>query len=444
MPNKTHPGSFTVHARILGCLLIAMLAACSSQPEISRDTRFTLAVIPDTQNYLDYTHQKNAGFALDASDLFIAQMRDIASRDEVVFVAAVGDVWQHGTKEIDEAHAARGVGAIENPIFASALAPSEKTLTVELPKALEGYRLLHEAGIPFGVAPGNHDYDALWSVEGYPPRLDKNPAELSRTPEDLGILHVGGLDNFRSVFGDDSEFFQDQPWYVSSFRGGANAAQVFAAGGYRFLHITLEMAADDAALSWAANVIEQHAGYPTIITTHDYLNTRGERRANPLVDLNRADPLHHNSAEEVWEKLVSAYDQIFMVLCGHHHGQNLRVDLNHYDHKVYQVLADYQGRGQAGIDAGAPVNTRRGTPTGLGDGWYRLMHFDLGGEAPSIRVETWSSHYRLHAHQLDQYADWYRDYEQPGATDAEFLAMDEFTLQLDDFRERFGPPGGGR
>ena len=237
---------------------------------------------------------------------------------------------------------------------------------------------------------------------------------MSMTPEDIGLLHIGGLDNFRSVFGAEGEFFRDQAWYVSSYRGGANAAQVFEAGGYRFLHITLEMSPDNWVLAWASDVIEAHPGYPTIITTHDYLNTRGERRANPLVDLKRVDPDYHNTAEEVWDKLISAYDQVFLVLCGHHHGQSRRVDDNRYGHKVYQILADYQGRGQAGLDAGQPLSPGRGTPSGLGDGWYRLMLFDFSAEVPKVSVQTWSSHYRQFSSEMASYTSWYRDYEHNG------------------------------
>jgi hypothetical protein len=430
-------------ARMLTALLFTglLFAGCTDttqQEDTTSSPRFTLAVIPDTQNYLDYSHQRKEGFALDGSDLFIQQMQDVASRDDVVFVAAVGDVWQHQTLDIDPEHAARGLEAIPNPIFALELAPSPKTLTVEIPRAVEGYQILAAANIPFGVAPGNHDSDAMWSDSRFPPNLQKKKHSL--TPEDLGMLHIGGLDNFRSVFGSEGAFFKDKSWYVANYRGGANAAQVFSAGGYQFLHITLEMAADNWVLAWAADVIEAHPGYPTIITTHDYLNTRNERKANPIVDLKRIDPDYHNTAEEVWEKLISAYDQVFLVLCGHHHGQGRRIDNNHYGHKVYQILANYQGRGQAGLDAGQALNPRRGIPRGLGDGWYRLMQFDMGGGVPTVTVQTWSSHYQHLSGDMDSYTQWYRNYEQSGMSDAEFLATDEFVLELDDFRERFGSP----
>jgi hypothetical protein len=281
----------------------------------------------------------------------------------------------------------------------------------------------------------------MWSVAGFPPNFAKDPRELTMTPEDLGMLHIGGLDNFRSAFGEKSEFFGGKRWYVASHAGGASSAQVFEAAGYRFLHIALEMAASDEVLAWAAEVVEDHSGHPTIVTTHDYLDSHGERRANAIVDLPRVDPDQHNTAEQVFQKFIAEHDQIFLVLCGHHHGQARRFDLNRYGHGVHQVLADYQDRGQVGIDAGQPPGRFRGRPAEIGDGWYRILEFDFATEPPRISVRTRSSHYRVIAPDLETYAEWYREHEKPDLSDAEFMSEDHFDLMLDDFRTRFGRGG---
>jgi hypothetical protein len=424
------------------------LVGCAQNPAqtgVDAAAPFRIAMIPDTQNYIDYTHQKNEGFALDASDQFIAQMSWIASHaqsngGDIAFVASVGDVWQHPSKAIDEAHAARGLGRLEKSFLGDRFAANPKTREVEIPKAIEGYELIAAAELPFGVAPGNHDYDAMWSLVGYPPNFEKKREELTFTPEDLGMLHIGGLDNFRSAFGDDSSFFADREWYVESFRGGANSAQVFEAGGYRFLHIAIEMQPDDAVLSWVESVLAKYPYAPTILTTHDYLNPRGERSANPIIDLDRADPGYHNSAQDLFEKLIVPNDQIFLVLCGHHHGQSMRVDENAKGHVVYQILADYQDRGQTGIDAGQPMDPFLRGPAGIGDGWFRLLEFDLGGDRPKLSVRTYSTSYLVGSRELETYAAWYREHEQPEMTDAEFNAADDFEIELTDFRARFGPP----
>ena len=434
-------------------VLAAAVAACRQAPlDVSAGApeTFRIAMIPDTQNYVDYTHQSAAGFVFDASEQFIAQMTWIASRGratggDIVFIASVGDVWQHQTEWIDDAHVARGIGRREESTFGDRFAPTRKAIDIEIPKAIEGYELIHAAGIPFGVAPGNHDYDAMWDVDDYPPGLDREPsAARTVTPAALGMLHVGGLDNFRSVFGDDTAFFADKDWYVSSFRGGANSAQVFEAGGYRFLHLALEMAADDEVVAWAQGVIDLHPSRPTIISTHDYLDARGRRRANPIIDLDRVDPDHHNSADELFEKLIAPNDQVFLVLCGHEHGQARRVDPNQAGHAVYQILADYQDRGQSGLDAGQAPAGILGGPVAIGDGWFRLMEFDLSSVAPTVVVRTYSTHYETYSGELETYAAWYRDHEQPDMTDAAFHAADEFVIELDDFRVRFGAPGETR
>lgn len=418
---------------------------------MSDDGTFSIAVIPDTQNMVDFTHQKAAGFALDSAALFIEEMQYIADNTvgnggQIAFVASVGDVWQHQSLAIDPDHQARGFKAIDNALFASEILVTEKTKTVEMPKALEGFQLIARTGVPFGVAPGNHDYDAMWSDSAFPPDYNRIGELLSPEggltnydPAILGMLHIGGLTNFNSVFGAQTEFFKDKDWYVSHFNGGADSAQIFTAGGYTFLHVALEMLPSDEVLAWAQSVIDSHPGLPTIVTTHDYLSERGERTPASLIDLKLVDPSAHNSAEELWSEFISRNDQVFLVLCGHQHGQAMRIDNNEAGHKVYQVLADYQDRGQAGLDAGQP-RTSDGRIFGIGDGWFRLMMFDTAADVPTVDVKTYSTHYDVFSDDLPQYAQWYKAGEQPDMTEQQFYQADSYRLTLDDFRARFGEP----
>jgi hypothetical protein len=425
-----------LRGRVAVACAIAALAAAGAH---AAGGAFSIAVVPDTQNMVDYKHQRASGFPIDASDLFLAQMRWIAEHSvphggDIAFVAAVGDVWQHQSLAMDVTHERRRFKAIPNKWFETELEVTPKTREFEMPLALEGYRIIAKAGVPFGVAPGNHDYDAMWSDARYPPVSDASKIDM--TPKTLGMLHVGGLNNFRGVFGRMRPFFR-KPWYVASHASGADSAQTFSAGGYTFLHLALEMSPPDAVLEWAASVIAKHPGLPTIVTTHDYLNAKGERRANPIVDLPAVDPTH-NSAEDLWKELISKHDQIFLVLCGHHHGVATRTDKNAKGHEVLQLLADYQDRGQTALDAGAPLV--RGKPTPLGDGWLRVMTFDTAASPPALRVRTYSPHYKAYADELATYAAWYKPHEAPDLSDAAFVAKDAFTVTLGDFRARFGEP----
>jgi hypothetical protein len=420
-------------AALIGSLLLAACAAIGPAP----DRAFTIAVLPDTQNYLDYTHQRGEGFPFDAKEMFLQQMRYIADNAEsaggdIAFATALGDMWQHQSLPIDPEHERRGFSRVPNPIFDVHLPVTPKVREFEMPLAREGYALI-DGKLPFSVVPGNHDYDAMWTDARFPPAAKFDPRDMSG----LGVLHPGGLDNFRAVFGADQPFFEDKSWYVDSHDGGADSAQVFEAGGYRFLHIGLQFDPPDAALEWAAGVIRAHPGLPTIVTTHDYMNKEGERTANPIIDGHRVDPVH-NTPHMVWDKLIRRHDQVFLVLCGHQHGQSMRVDDNEGGHKVWQVLADYQDRGQTAIDAG--VAPQGGFPVGIGDGWMRLMRFDFGAAVPVMEVRTWSPHYGRSSSELPTYAGWYKPAEHPRLSDEEFLAMDEFRVELADFRTRFGAP----
>lgn len=413
-------------------LAITLVAAT---PAIAgpNDGKFTIAVIPDTQNYLDYTHQTEESFPFDAREMFFEQMEFIARNvesagGEIAFVTGLGDVWQHQTLTIDPDHYMRGFRIVPDSPFSQYFAPTQKVLDVEMPAAKQGYELLM-GKVPFSVVPGNHDYDAMWSDSKFPPAKVIDPKDLSS----IGVLHPGGLSNFRAVFGEHTPFFRGRDWYVAANDGGADSAQIFESGGYRFLHIGLQFNPPETSLEWAARIMEQHNGLPTIISTHDYLNTKGERASNPIIDSNKVDPLD-NSPQMVWDKLISKHDQIFMVLCGHHHGQALRTDRNAFGNAVYQVLADYQDRGQTAKDAG--VKSER--PVGIGDGWMRLMEFDFTGKTPLVKVRTYSTHYKQASSETPQYAAWYKAQEAPLLTDEEFAREDEFTLTLTDFTKRFG------
>ena len=425
-------------------LAVVALGCAGSEIEGGGGERFTIAMIPDTQNYTDYTHQKAEGFAIDASELFLEQLGWVADHarsrgGDIAFVASVGDTWQHPTKRIDPGHEAIGHERVANPFFDAHFTPSEKVAKVEIPTAIAGYRLVADAGLPFGIPPGNHDYDAMYNVHTHPPDLTKRPEEITFTVEDLGLLHVGGLEGFLGAFGADSEFFADAPWYVDSFGGGTSSAQVFEAGGYRFLHLALEMQASDEVLAWAREVIAEYPGLPTVVSTHDYLSPKATRIDGGFLDFTLAHG-EHNTPRQMFEKLIAVESQIFLVLCGHYHGQAYLREDNVAGFDVHTVLADYQDRGQVGLDAGQPRDPMRGLPVGLGDGWLRLLEFDTTVDPPRIAMRTYSTHYGKHASEMPDYVAWYRDHEQKGMSDADFMAAEEYEIVLTDFRARFGAP----
>jgi len=422
--------------KIIILLCIALSACSPNSPKV--DHQFMIAVIPDTQNMVDYQHQKSEGFAIDSADLFVEQMEFLAENTvsnggEIEFITSVGDVWQHMNVYLDPEHAERGFPAIlyEPAIGVENLLKGLREF--ELPLTKRGYDMIAKTGVPFGVAPGNHDYDTGYQFNPFPD--DPNPrtriSEAGLTPN----RHVGGYNTFNEIFGPNSKYFKDKNWYISSYNGGVNSAQMFEAGGYRFLHFSFEMQAGDDVLEWAQGVIDAHPHLPTMISTHDYLNPRGERLPHPVYDFASVDPSDHNSAEDIWNEFIKQNDQVFMILSGHQIGQAFRVDKNTAGNNVYQILSDYQGRGQA---ANPPTNEKR--ITGIGDGWLRLMEFDTGLDVPLVKVRTYSTYYKQFSIDHPEYVNWYRDLEQTEMTSDEFHKADHFEIELKDFKKRFGEP----
>lgn len=427
-------------AMLVAASLATILSPAAGRAAGAGDARFTVAVIPDTQNYLDFRAQRAEGFPFDAKEIFFDQMAWVSRHlrtngGTIDFVTSVGDVWQHSPGDVpDPEHAALGLKSVPSPVLEQAASPRfrDKILSVELPAAIAGYEMI--AGkIPFALVPGNHDYDAVWTDSRYPP---ESAAKIgSGRPSGLGILHLGGFALWRQSFGSETPFFRNRPWYVSSFRHGADSAVIFVGAGRRFLHLGLEMQPDDAALDWARGVLARYPGVPTIVTIHQYLRPDGTRGADPMIRLSVAQP-SHNDPEALWTKFIAANDQIFLVLNGHEEGAARRTDLNRAGHEVHQLLSDYQGRRQSFRDA-VPGDPRTDRFPGIGDGWLRLLDFDLTPGAEAIHVRTYSTHYKAEARDLPGYARWYKATEHPDMTDAEFLDQDDFTIALQDFGTRF-------
>lgn len=399
---------------------------------------FSIAIVSDTQNYADYRNQSGNGFPVNAREMLWDMMMHIARNaqsrgGDIAFVSGLGDSWEHPSSlEPDQRHAA--LGTVANPVMERILpAAPEKVRQIEVPAVLHAYNIIADV-LPFSLVPGNHDHDHSWTDPNRPPSVPNFDLPLSQLIETVGGLHVGSLETWIGAFGDQSDFFREKCWYVASFRDGSNSAQTFAAGGYQFLHLGLEMCPDDEVVAWAQAVIDRHPGQPTILSIHEYLNSDAERRSADILDLTRLDP-ERNSPQRLWEKLIAPNDQILMTLNGHFHGAAERIDLNHHGHKVYQYLVNYQSRRQM-LKFTAPDAK---VLDGIGDGWMRLITFDLASATPSFRLRAYSTCFKAFASDLPDYGDWY-GHEHPELSPEAFTALDEQTVMLDDFRARFGAP----
>lgn len=108
-----------------------------------------------------------------------------------------------------------------------------------------------------------------------------------------------------------------------------NAWRVFRAGNIDYLNIVLEFGASDDILNWAAGIIESHPYHRVIVNTHCYLYSDGTLQNythNASPHSNETGNGTKNNGDEIWEKLISKYENIFMVLCGHYASEEIVIN----------------------------------------------------------------------------------------------------------------------
>ena len=180
-----------------------------------------------------------------------------------------------------------------------------------------------------------------------------------------------GVNNINSVFANEtymSQFdgFYDETSIVNSYR-------YFDIASTKYLLITLDYGASDAVLNWAGEIIASNPDRKVIITTHAYLYRDGT-----TLDQNDVCPPAttggSNNGDHMWNKLVSQYENIFLVMSGHDPSARVVMTQTEGVHGniVTQLLVDPQG-----LDA----NT---VPTGM----VTMLYVMADG---SIEVETYST-----------------------------------------------------
>ena len=163
--------------------------------------------------------------------------------------------------------------------------------------------------------------------------------------------------------------------YTSQFDGRygseyLNTYRIITICGVKYLMITLACDPTDLEIGWAEKIVKENPDCRVIITTHSYLDATGAPAAS-VTSLKGP-----NSGAKIWEKLVSKYENIFMVISGHvadedglRYSQKKGVNGN----VVHQLLVNPQG-----VDFEVE-------PLGM----LALLHFANDGK--SVSVEYYST-----------------------------------------------------
>ena len=157
-----------------------------------------------------------------------------------------------------------------------------------------------------------------------------------------------------------------------------NSWRTFSVGEVDYLLVTLDFGPSDTLLNWASDIIAAHPEHRVIITTHCYLFRDGTTLdASDVAPPNSsgANDGKRNNGDQMWDKLISKHENIFLVLSGHDPCDNIIVTQTEGDcgNIVTQMLVDPQG-----VDAGEGAT-----------GMVAMLYFSEDGK--TVTVENYST-----------------------------------------------------
>lgn len=343
----------------------------------NNDNSFTICVIPDTQKYFHQAYQNDRykNFPMNYYEIANRQMQWISKNSEknggdISFALMVGDIINnHHWYKCEWEYADRAFSILDN-------------------------------NIPYLYVMGNHDFDHKYiSLEN--------------------SYNVGGSKLYLKYFGPHSKHYKNKNIKGGFYKEGTSSWQILSAGGIDFLVIGLEFEASDEVLQWANDIIKENPNYPVILVTHSYLSINNQlppdlekisnkknltklskkriknlqsKKGNAAYTnlCNHDENTGFNSGKDIFNKLVKVNKNIFLVVCGHSFDQgdseNSRIDYNDFGYPVYSFMANYQGRKDLYSALGY-----KGKARVCGDGWLRLMTFDMKNK--NMQVKTYSTEF---------------------------------------------------
>lgn len=277
----------------------AALVEITTPAELSTPGSWAIAVLPDTQNYVDFTPASKPQLFRSQTEWIVQNRATL----DIRFVLHLGDITQTN-------------------------APAEWELARNIMDVLDGE-------VPYAAVGGNHDYGAGGTA------LDRTtffsnyfpPEKFAGSPSFGGVMESGKIDN---------------------------SYHLFEVAGQKWLVMALEWSPRDKVVSWAGSIIAANLDRRVIIITHAYLdydNTRfdwatkgGSQMYTPHLYPTGRDPEGANDGEELWKKLVSRYSNVALVVNGHvlNDGRGFLASTGAGGRVVNQMLVNFQTRHDGG------------------------------------------------------------------------------------------------
>jgi hypothetical protein len=177
-------------------------------------------------------------------------------------------------------------------------------------------KVLDNAGMPYVLAIGNHDYDDI-------------------------LPSARGTTAYNKWFG--IARYSKHPWYLGHLdTTNENFYATFTVNGQRYIVMALEYYPRDSALSWAESVMQANSDAKVLVVTHSFLFTDGTR--GDICDTNNMRGTTGRNAETSWEETLKDQANLQLVVSGHLVTTNSahRSDLGTNRNLVNQIFTNFQ------------------------------------------------------------------------------------------------------
>jgi len=310
---------------------------------------YTVAVLPDTQ---DYTDNAQRAPIFGSMTQWLADQQD--SRN-IQFAIHVGDITQNNRPE-------------QWDVAESAL------------RKLDGK-------IPYSLLPGNHDLADGGSAANHSSvYLDQRFSPTKQEQVAPG--------NFGGAYDQESSSARNT---YSTFSG---------TDGTKWLVLSMEFGPRDDVIRWAGDIIEKNLDHRIILVSHALTDYAGRHDPLGLALYDEGagydygigkDPQGANDGETVYRELSAKYPNIVMTFSGHIFGDGAETNVSYsqYGNPVFEMLVNYQN----GISREITGNGDESKGNNGGNGAMRLVTIDPDNK--TVSTETYFTVF-------DDYLDGYR------------------------------------
>jgi len=212
-----------------------------------------------------------------------------------------------------------------------------------------GFGLLRDAGIPYSVILGNHDYNNFSMDIGSGRHADYYNYYFSSQMYDEAFpgTVVSRYSNNTPEFAKNNDTMMNVIYEMDATPKGSSTP-------IKYLVVSFEFGPDDDMLAWANEVVSrpEFSSHRVITTTHAMNYLDGEYMAeesafcNPVEYgwVNSEGILGANNGKQIFDKFVTKHGNSFFTTGGHVAHESLadRTDVGDYGNTIYSLLVDFQ------------------------------------------------------------------------------------------------------